>query len=107
MTHRVFFSHCPNDTIRTKGLFFGPQFRPPPFFDPSFSQNLSAFALCTYPIPWVCESAPPLIPWFKKKKKFKGSILLFWGLQIATNVWFFLARICKIANPKPLQIPFS
>jgi len=49
-----FLSHCPNDTIWTKGFFFGPQFSPPPpFFDPSFSQNPSAFALCTYPLPWV------------------------------------------------------
>ncbi len=38
-----FFSHCPNDTIRTKEVFFGPQFRPPPFFDPSFFSKPVSF----------------------------------------------------------------
>jgi hypothetical protein len=64
-----FFSHCPNDTIRTKEFFFGPQFRPPPFFDPSFSQTLSAFALCTYPLPgvWISTFTDTMVLKFKKK----------------------------------------
>lgn len=94
-----FFSHCPNDTIRTKEVFLGPQFPPPPFFDPSFFSKSVSFWLCVLIHCRGCESASSLIPWLSFLKTRFDFIVL--GLASCNQcLFFFWRRFAKLLPQK-------